>query len=144
LAVIFFAFLFYLSNKKEIKVKKFFTNKIHGIKEEKEIRICLEIINKTGQDLDNIVLEDFVQPVFKLEKEFYGVKPNKIVKIGSEEKLVWEIPKLGPKETRVFMYKIIPKIGLSEKYSFSLARVKYKKDQISRVLFSNSLATVGD
>lgn len=144
LTVIFFAFLFYFSNKKEIKVKKFFTNKVHGIKEEKEIRICLEVINKTREDLDKIILEDFVPPIFKLEKEFHGVKPDKIMKIGSEEKLVWEIPKLGPRETRIFTYKIIPKIGLSERYSFSLARVKYKKDQISKVLFSNSLVTRGD
>ncbi len=144
LAVIFFSFLFYLSSKKEIKVKKFFTNKVHGIKEKKEIRICLEVINKSKQELNSITVEDFVQPLFKLEKKFQGVKPNKIVKIGSEEKLVWEIPKLRSRETRIFTYKIIPKIGLSEKYSFSLARVKYKKDQMRRVLFSNSLTTVGD
>ena len=144
LAVVFFAFLFYLSSRKEIKVKKFFANKVHGIREEKEIKICLEVINKTKQELNNIIVEDFVQPIFKLEKDFYGVKPNKIVKIGSEEKLVWEIPKLEPKETRVFIYKIIPKIGVSEKYSFSLARVKYKKDKISRILFSNSLVTARD
>ncbi len=144
LAVIFFSFLFYLSSKKEIKVKKFFTNKVHGIKEKKEIRICLEVINKSKQELNSITVEDFVQPLFKLEKKFQGVKPNKIVKIGSEEKLVWEIPKLRSRETRIFTYKIIPKIGLSEKYSFSLARVKYKKDRMRRVLFSNSLTTVGD
>jgi len=143
LIVIFFFTLFYLSNRKEIKIKKLFTKKVHFIKEEKEIKICLEIINRTSQELHSIVVEDFVQPIFKLKKEFQGLRPSKIVKIDSEKKLVWEIPKLEPKETRILMYKIVPKIGISEKYSFSLAKVKYKKDKLSKVVFSNKLETDG-
>ena len=141
LALIFFAFLFYSSNKKEIKVKKYIANNVWKIKEGKEIKICLEVINKTKQEINGIVLEDFIQPIFKLKNEFEGVKPDKILKIKSEEKLVWEIPRMEPKEMRIFIYKIVPKVGLNEKYSFSLAKAKYKKDQITKVVFSNLLTT---
>lgn len=139
LALLFLAFMLFLVTRKDLKLSKILMTKISEIEEGKEIKICLEILNKTSEEISNITLEDFVPPIFKLKKEFSVIKPKRIVKEKEERKLVWEIPRIEPKETRIFTYNIVPKVGVKGKYSFPLARVKYKRRELSKISFSNSL-----
>jgi len=139
LAVVFFVVLFGRSVKGEVKIKKFLTKRIDKLKEGKEINVCIEVVNKTKHELTNVLVEDYVQPIFKLNKEFTGVRPDKIIKIGAKDKLVWKVLRLEPKETRIFSYTIIPRVGLTETYSFSLAKVKYKIEDSVKEVFSNQI-----
>ena len=139
LAIVFFVVLSSMSFRKEVKVKKFLAKRINKLEEGKEISVCIELVNKTKQDLSDVLIEDYVQPIFKLNKEFSGVRPNKIIKIGTKEKLVWRVLRLEPRETRIFSYKITPRVGLTEVYSFSLAKVRYKIKDLVKVVFSNQI-----
>ncbi|MCK4730619.1 MAG: hypothetical protein KAT28_04835 [Candidatus Aenigmarchaeota archaeon] len=139
LAIISFVVLFGRSVRMEVKVKKSLTKRIDKLKEGKKITICIEIINKTKHELSNVLIEDYVQPIFKLNKEFTGIRPDKIIKIGAKDKLIWKISRLEPKETRIFAYTIIPRVGLIETYSFSLAKVKYKIKDLVKEVFSNQI-----
>jgi hypothetical protein len=137
-ALIFLCSMLYLAMRKEIVVRKFLMSKVTEIKEGKEIKICLEVINRTKEEINNLILEDFIPPIFEL-KSFQIVEPEKVYETKKEKKVVWSISRIEPKETRVFNYKIIPKVGVKGKYSFPLAKVKYKKDKITKIVFSNSL-----
>ena len=137
-ALLFLCFMMYLVARKEVIVKKTLINKIREIKEGKEIKICLEVINRTKEDIYNLVLEDFVPPLFEI-KNFQIVKAEKIYEEKNERKIVWTIPKIEPKETRIFNYTLVPKIGIKGAYSFPLAKLKYRKDKIRKVVFSNTL-----
>ena len=141
LAIALLGVLIYLSVKKDVKLKKDFAGRVSGIREGKKIEICVEVINKTKYELSNIIIRDYVQPIFELKRKFNGVKPVKITKIKEELKLVWTIPRLEPRETRIFSYTIVPKIGVGDTYSFSLAEVQYKRDKVRKIVFSNSLKT---
>ncbi|RLI99166.1 MAG: hypothetical protein DRP06_04120 [Candidatus Aenigmatarchaeota archaeon] len=139
LAIIFFIVLLSLSLRREVKVKKFLVNRINKLDEGKEVGVCIEVINKTKHELNNVLIEDYIQPIFKLNKEFAGVRPDKIIKIGAKDKLVWKVSRFEPRETRVFSYKITPRVGLIETYSFSLAKVRYKIKELVKLVFSNQI-----
>ena len=140
IAIGFLGFMLYLVTRKDLKLNKMMITKVNEISEGQEIKICLEVLNKTNEEITNITIEDFVPPIFELKKEFSVIKPNKIVKDKEDKKLIWEILRLEPKETRVFTYKIVPRVGISGKYSFPLAKIKYKKEDMSKIVFSNSLS----
>ncbi len=140
IAIGFLGFMLYWVTKKDLKLNKTAITKVKEIKERHEIKICLEVLNKTNHEITDITLEEFVPPIFDLKKEFSVIKPKKIVKDKQDRKLVWEISRIEPKETRVFTYKVTPRIGVSGKYSFPLARIKYKRESISKLVFSNSLS----
>ncbi len=139
LAIAFFVILFGLSLRREVKVKKFLMKRINKLEEGKEVGVCIEVINKTKHELSNVLIEDYVQPIFKLNREFSGIRPDKIMKVGAKNKLVWKVSRLEPKETRVFSYKITPRIGLIETYSFSIAKVRYKIKDLVKMVFSNQI-----
>ncbi|OYT43275.1 MAG: hypothetical protein B6U88_01400 [Candidatus Aenigmarchaeota archaeon ex4484_56] len=136
-----FIVLLFLTFRKEIKIKKSIVNKIKKIKEGKDIKILLEVENTTNKELSHIIVEDFLPPLFELKESL--LKP-KIKKKTNEAILRWEIPKLEPKETRIFSYTIIPKLGLDENYSFPLARVIYKIGEIKKESLSNNLVVKVD
>ncbi len=139
LAITFFIILLSLSLRREVKVKKFLVRRINKLEDGKEVGVCIEVINKTKHELNNVLVEDYIQPIFKLNKEFSGIRPDKIMKIGAKNKLVWKVSRFEPRETRVFSYKITPRIGLMETYSFSLAKVRYKIKDLVKMVFSNQI-----
>jgi len=139
LAAIFLVVMLYLLMKKDLKLNKYFMKKVFEIKEGKEIKICLEVVNKTKNVIYHIILEEIIPPIFELKKDFQVINPKKIMESKDEKKIIWEIPRIEPKETRIFTYKIVPKIGVKGKYSFPLAKIKYKKDNLTKIIFSNSL-----
>jgi hypothetical protein len=139
IAILFLMSTLYFVTKKEIKLTKSFMKKVNEISEGKEIRICIEVVNKAREEITDITVEDYVPPIFSLKKEFSVVKPKKIVDLKKDKKIVWEIPRIEPKETRVFTYKIVPKVGVKGSYSFPLAKLKYKKNKLIKIVLSNSL-----
>lgn len=143
LAVVIFLLMVYKSYKRDLDVKKFFSKRIGILKEDKEIKIGIEITNRTPKEMYSLVIEDTVQPIFELKKEFQGVKPEKIIKMGPKEKLIWKIPKIGPKESIIVSYLIVPRIGVNEVYIFPTSKVKYRKDELLKTATSNQLKTEG-
>jgi hypothetical protein len=135
---LFFGVMAYSVSKKDIALKKSLMGKVSRIKGDEEIRVCLEIINKTNKEIASISLEDFVQPLFRIKNEF-SVKPAKITRKGDDIKLTWHIGRLEPKETRVFVYSIVPKVGLGGEYSFSLSRVIYPANGFKKTVLSNPI-----
>ncbi|MGC9310439.1 MAG: hypothetical protein ACP5E4_01810, partial [Candidatus Aenigmatarchaeota archaeon] len=140
LTLIFLSALYFIS-KKDILVKKAFVGKAHQIKEGQPLKICVEVINRTRFELTDLVIDDFVQPLFRLEKEFSGVSPTRLSRKGDDIKITWSVARLEPKETRVFTYKITPKVGIGGAYSFSLARVIYRSNNIRKVAYSDQPLT---
>jgi hypothetical protein len=103
------------------------------------MKVYIEITNQRGQRINDISVEDYVQPLFRIKKEFSGVTPKGFYRRGDDIKIVWRIPRIEPKETRVFTYTIVPKVGLGGKYSFSLAKLSYRVGNFRRKVYSNDL-----
>lgn len=136
---VFFATALYSISRKDVMVKKAIVGRgLGSIKGDQEIKICLEVINRTRKEVNNLTVEDFVQPLFKLSKDF-SVKPRTLSRVGDDIKMTWHIARLEPKETRVFCYKIVPKIGLGGEYSFAVARLKYSAGELKKSVFSNQI-----
>jgi hypothetical protein len=141
-AIIFAAILcvaaIFLALRKEVVIKKTVSGS-KGIKGEHEMKVYIEITNQRGQRINDISVEDYVQPLFRIKKEFSGVTPKGFYRRGDDIKIVWRIPRIEPKETRVFTYTIVPKVGLGGKYSFSLAKLSYRVGNFRRKVYSNDL-----
>jgi hypothetical protein len=123
--------------RKGVVLKKTVLGSVKRIKTDNEIRIGIEIANRTGRTVEDVTLEDYIQPLFKIKKSFLGMAPSGFYRKGDDIKIVWKIPKIEPKETRVFTYTIVPKVGLGGSYSFSNAKLTYKIGNFRKIVLSN-------
>jgi len=123
--------------RREVVVKKALMGGIKGIKSDHELRISIEIMNRTGRTIKDVSLEDYMQPLFKIKKSFAGPAPVGFYRKGDDIKIVCKIPEIAPKESRVLAYTIVPKVGLGGSYAFSRAKLTYKIGNFRRVALSN-------
>ena len=100
---------FFLFKIRTIKIRKHIMQK-KVIEEGEEFTVGLDVKNFTGSQLNDVVIKDFVPPVFSV-KDTEGPKPTKrVTKMGTE--LTWKIKEFAKKEERVLTYKIIPMFGV--------------------------------
>ncbi len=105
-------------------------------KSENEIVVKLEVKNRTGHEIDAVILKDTVPLIFHV-KSFVGLKPvKKRTEDGSE--IVWRIRKLNLDEERVFSYAIMPVIGVVGDIKMPRAKILYKKNDKIHAKTSNS------
>lgn len=105
-------------------------------KSESDIVIKIEVNNRTGHEIDSVILKDIVPLIFHV-KSFIGLKPvRKRTEDGSE--IVWRIRKLEKDEERVFSYTINPVIGVVGDIKMPSAKIMYKKGKDVHAQRSNS------
>ncbi len=107
-------------------------------RKEKEIKIVLEIKNKTNKTLRNVYIRDFVPPLAKVLNKFDTVKP-KIRKTKDHIELVWRIRTLKPKEERIFTYYIAPIVDIIGKLKLPEAVISYREDKKIKTIKSSKL-----
>jgi hypothetical protein len=104
-------------------IKKYLMYK-KRIKRGDEFTIGIEVKNRTGKDLTNVLVKDFVPHFFKL-KETIGPKPEQIKKKNGME-LHWKIDNFRNHEERLFSYKIVPIFTVHGQIALPRAEARYR------------------
>jgi len=94
----------------------------------KEIKVSVEVKNRTNKVLKNVYVKDYIPPLVRLIKKFDTVPP-KIRKAKDHIELIWRIPVLKPKEERIFTYHIQPIVDIVGKLHLPKAVIVYKKGE---------------
>jgi len=108
LAVIIACWYFFYKYR-TLRIRKFIMQR-KLIKEGEEFTVGIELHNGLGRGMKELVIRDFVPPLFALK---YGSGPEpkkKSTNIGTE--LVWKLTDLKRGEERILSYKIIPVLGV--------------------------------
>ena len=106
------------------KINKNAVNIMELEDDRKEIMVSLEIKN-IGEDLEDVLIEDFIPPVAKLIKDFKTIKP-KISKTENGTKLTWNLKKLKKHEDRILTYKMETLVGTLDYLKLPKARLTAK------------------
>lgn len=80
-----------------------------------EIKILLNIRNRTNKVLENIKVIDRIPDITEIEKEFSvgTLKPSKIVRHSKKGTLIrWDFPSVDGYEERIISYRIHSKLGI--------------------------------
>ena len=121
---------------KTVKVRKFVMQK-RKIKEGREFTIGVEVKNKTGTKVKDVVVRDFIPSIFEMRKA-KGVQPDASKKTESGNELIWRLKTLESGEQRILTYKIVPVFGLNNKLNLTKSNVKYKEGDERKTAYSNT------
>ncbi|MBT3298179.1 hypothetical protein HN385_04595 [archaeon] len=93
-----------------------------------ELKIALEIRNKSNKTLSNLNVIDMIPGIANLEKslELGTIKPEQVIPAGKETKLIWSLPELEGKEHRIITYKVKTKLDVLGSFSLPRAIVEHK------------------
>jgi hypothetical protein len=103
-----------------------------------EIKINLEISNKSGKTFEELELEEFIPDIATVDEKF-SMNTPKVRKTSEGTKLFWKIQDLQPGDQRVIQYKINPKVDVEEDISLESALIKDENGQ--KLVQSNGLST---
>lgn len=125
------ALWFVLFNVRVIEIRKKVVKK-----SDDDITVHIEIRNRTGKDVDSVVIKDTIPLIFRV-KAFMGLSP---VRKRDEEgfALIWRIRKLSAAEERIFSYRIVPVIKVAGTMRLPKAKIMYKNMRTLFVIKSNS------
>ncbi len=115
---------FVLTNLTTVSIKKFHTFK-GKVSKGKEITIVLEVKNNSIRTVENVEVRDFVPGLFNVIEK-YEVLPPKIRKAKDGYHISWKLGKMSPREERVLMYKIKPKVDIEGEFVLPTAQVIFK------------------
>jgi hypothetical protein len=93
-----------------------------------EIKMLINIRNRTNKILENIHVIDQVPDITEIEREFSigTLKPTKIVRNTKKGTLIkWEFPSIEGFEERIITYKIHSKLGILGDFTFPETVVKF-------------------
>lgn len=122
-----------------VRIKKFIIQE-KPIKEGEEFTIGIEIKNKSGYEIQNVVVRDFIPSVFKIKK-FIGTKPtHKSTVMGTE--IMWKIGSMTKDEIRVLGYKVVPVFGVTGKIKLPRSHITYNIKESRKIKISGH-ATLG-
>ncbi len=122
LAVLCWTLLFKI---RTLRIRKFIMQKKH-INEGTEFTVGLDIRNCSGTKLKDVVIKDFVPPVFVV-KDAPGYKSIK-KKGHSGTHLIWKFDEFGRNEERILSYKIVPLISVTGEVRLPRAHVQFKNN----------------
>jgi hypothetical protein len=114
----------YMKKIRSVRIRKFIMQE-KKIKHGAEFTVGVEISNKLGKRSEDVVVKDFVPPIFDIRVES-GPKPKRR-KSGMGTELIWNIDVMHKNDERLFSYKLIPLFGVSGRVSLPTARVSYHK-----------------
>jgi hypothetical protein len=94
-----------------------------------EIKIKLEISNKSNHILKHVNITDIVPGIANVEKslELGTLKPKEVRHLRKGTKVVWSLAELEPKEHRIITYKIKAKLNIVGTFSLPRAILEYSK-----------------
>lgn len=93
-----------------------------------EIKVLLNIRNRTNKNLENISVVDRIPDITEIEKEFSlgTLKPSKIVRHAKKGTLIkWDFPSVEGFEERIITYKIHSKLGILGGFELPATIVKF-------------------
>jgi len=93
-----------------------------------EIKLLINIRNRTNKILENISVIDQVPDITEIEKEFSlgTLKPTKIVRNTKKGTIIkWEFPSIEGFEERIITYTIHSKLGILGEFDFPETVVKF-------------------
>lgn len=131
LAALALAFVaFYFSVKSPLQLQKTAAT-IRGGEEGtlSEVKITLEVRNRSGRHIKEVLITDTVPGIANVEKslELGTVKPRDIHQTKKGTKVVWSLVELEPLEHRLITYKIKAKLNILGAFNLPRATVEYGK-----------------
>ncbi len=132
--------IFYLIVKSPIEVSKKATAK-HGENKEtlSEIKITLEVRNKSNKRIKDVEIIDVVPSIANVEKSLQlgTLKPKEIRNTKKGTKVIWSLAELDAHEHRLITYKIRAKLNILGTFSLPRTVLEYKKGKKKGKVFSN-------
>lgn len=94
-----------------------------------EIKIALEVKNKTRKSINDVNVTDVIPGIANLEKclDLGTLKPQQVLNTKQGTKIVWNLPELEAKEHRIITYKIRTKLNVLGTFKLPRAVVEFKK-----------------
>lgn len=140
LAILMIFGIFYLVVKSPIEVTKKATAK-HGEDHEtlSEIKITIEVRNKSNKKITGVEIIDVVPSIANVEKSLQlgTLKPKEIRNSRKGTKVIWSLAELDAHEHRLITYKIKAKLNILGTFSLPRATLEYKKGKKKGKVFSN-------
>lgn len=133
-------FLFYLSVKSPLMlIKRAATTKSDSEGALSEIKITLEVKNKTSKTVKNVEIIDLVPGIANVEKslELGTLKPKEIKHLKKGTKVIWSLAELEGHEHRMITYKLKAKLNIVGTFSLPRAIVEYSKGKSKAKAYSN-------
>lgn len=88
--------------------------------------VHLTVKNRSGSNLDNVVVKDFVPSIASLIEKFDSSPPEKIRQGEEGTELEWKLGRMTPGEERILTYKISPQVEVEGSVTLPSARLEYK------------------
>ncbi len=89
--------------------------------------IHLRVKNKTGSEIKEVTVEDFVPGIASLIEKFDSRSPEKIQGTDEGTKMVWKLGRMDPGEERIITYRVRPRVQVEGYVSLPEATVTYEK-----------------
>ena len=128
LFIILLLVIFYFSVRSPVELfKKAVATKSGDSGALSEIKVTLELRNKTNRTLKNISVIDLVPAIANVEKslELGTLKPHDIKHTKSGTRVVWTLTEIDGHEHRIITYKLRAKLNILGTFSLPRAQVKY-------------------
>lgn len=93
-----------------------------------EVKVTLEVKNKSKKPQKEIIITDLVPGIANVEKELElgTLKPDEVKHTKQGTKVIWSIPELDSYEHRLITYKVKAKLNIIGTFSLPRATVEYK------------------
>lgn len=110
-----------------------------------QIKITLEVKNKSKKPLKEVEITDLVPGIANLEKglELGTLKPKEVKHLKKGTKVIWSLAEIEGYEHRLITYSVKAKLNILGMFSLPRATATYKKGRRGRKAYSN-LFRLGD
>ncbi|MFH1276588.1 MAG: hypothetical protein ABIH82_05750 [Candidatus Woesearchaeota archaeon] len=132
--------VFYFAVKSPVLInKKAVTTKSDDEGALSEIKVTLEVKNKSKKPLKDIQVIDLIPGIANLEKslELGTLKPHQIKHTQKGTKVIWSLAEIEGQEHRLITYKVKAKLNILGTLSLPRAIVEFKKGKKARKAYSN-------
>jgi len=143
-AVLFGLFYWYVQPPVCVK-KTAITHRSEGEDALSEIKVMLEVKNKSNKPLKNVLVIDTIPAIANLEKslELGTLKPHELKHTAHGTKVIWSLMELDGKEHRLITYKVKAKLNILGTFSFPRAVVEFPKGKKRKGKAYSNLFRIG-
>lgn len=137
---------FYLAVQPAVSLKKTaLTTKSDGEGALSEIKVTIELYNKSKKSIKNVSVVDLVPAIANVEKSLLlgTLKPQEIRHTKKGTKVIWSLAELDPREYRLFTYKIRAKLNILGTFSLPRAVVDYSTKRGKKRKAYSNLVSLG-
>jgi len=112
-----------------------------------DIKILINIKNRTGKVLEDMKIVDRIPGITEIEKEFTlgTLKPQKIIRHPKKGTLIrWEFPSMDAYEERIITYRIHSKLGILGNLSLPSTIIKFTSPSGVKRTYKSNLLKQGE